>query len=374
MSPSTLSYFTVSRVTPPANGNTGSPLFASYQAIISGAQLVCTTQHQKLRLLGKGGQGMVYFSERKGSDNFKLPVALKVFTPAPYRDDDHYREEMGRIAAVASRVALIQHDNLVNIQNFVEQDGIRLMEMECVNGFDLRKLLTWEMLDATRAQVTAERWEYVDRVIISAGRARPRLKPGMAIQVLRGCLAGLGALHREAIIHGDVKPSNIMLKRTGSVKIIDIGSATALGGASTRPMWSPVYSAPEILQGAPNSCEADLASLGYVLVEMLAGQSPFEGIGTYNELLEAKNRLEQQLPRLLPEEVSCNELLLYLCRRLVAADPARRFASAEAADLERQGAADFHHQLVKNDLSSAYETDFRTWLEPLHDGPESIQV
>jgi len=74
------------------------------------------------------------------------------------------------------------------------------------------------------------------------------------------------------------------------------------------------------------------------------------------------------LPDMLPPDVSCNELLLNLCRRLVAADPARRFPNAQAADLDRQGAADFHRQLVKGDLASEYENDIRVWLEQLGEG------
>ena len=54
---------------------------------------------------------------------------------------------------------------------------------------------------------------------------QPRVKPGIAIAIVRDCLAALAALHREGIVHGDLKPSNIMLKRTGNAKIVDIGSA-----------------------------------------------------------------------------------------------------------------------------------------------------
>jgi serine/threonine-protein kinase len=98
---------------------------------------------------------------------------------------------------------------------------------------------------------------------------------------------------------------------------------------------------------------------------MLAGQCPFEGLTTYDELLAAKQRLHERLPELLPKEVSGNELLLNLCQRLTSPDPARRFPSAEAADLDRKGAADFHRQLVKGDLASEYENDIRVWLESL---------
>jgi serine/threonine-protein kinase len=353
---------------PPPDGpgrQAGDELLARYQAICRADWLSWDARHRKLRRLGKGGQGVVYLSERQGSDGFTLPVALKIFSPEHYGDARAYEEDMGRIAGIAGRVALIQHDNLLDVHNFVSQDGVRIMEMEWVDGFDLRELLTPFALDRTRARLGPERWAYVNNVIITAGPMQPRFKPGVAIQVLRECLAGLSALNREGIVHGDLKPSNVMLKRTGNAKVIDIGSAIDLGKPSARRMWSPAYAAPEVLQGGAATPRSDLASLGYVLVEMLAGLCPFAGLNTRAELLEAKGRLDQRLPDLLPKEVSGNELLLSLCRRLVAADPERRFASAEAADLGRKGAADFHRQLVKGDLASEYENDIRHWLQRL---------
>ena len=200
-------------------------LLSRYQAVADATTLHWNARYRKLRLLGAGGQGAVYLSERQGTDRFTLPVALKIFSPEPYRDAEAYEEDMGRVAQVAARVALIQHDNLLDIHDFIAQDGIRVMEMEWLDGYDLRRLLTPEMLERTRERVSPERWEYVNNVILTAGPAQPRLKPGVAIQVLRECLAALAALHREGIVHGDLKPSNIMLKRTGNAKLIDIGSA-----------------------------------------------------------------------------------------------------------------------------------------------------
>ena len=100
-------------------------------------------------------------------------------------------------------------------------------------------------------------------------------------------------------------------------------------------------------------------------IEILSGAPPFANLTTYRELLEAKFTLVQRLPRILPEEVVVNELLMNFCRGLVAPDPMRRFPSAEAADLVKEGAASFHRQLVKGDLASEYENEIRLWLEEL---------
>jgi serine/threonine protein kinase len=340
-------------------------LLVRYRGILNAPSLDWTRRYLMLRSLGSGGQGVVFLGERQGADHFRLPVALKIFSPESYRDAEAYEDDMARIAQVAARVALIQHDNLIDIHDFIEQDGLRVMEMEWIDGYNLREVLTQRMLDWTRERVDSRHWKYVNNVILTQGPVQPRMKPGVAIQVLRECLAGLAALHREGIVHGDLKPSNIMLKRTGDTKVIDIGSAIDRNAAAARRMWSPVYAAPEVLDGAENSPQADLASLGYVLIEMLSGRPAFEGLTTYKELIAAKADLDQRLPNMLPPDVSCNDLLLHLCRRLVAADPTRRFPSAQAADLDRKGAADFHRQLVKGDLASEYENDIRVWLEQL---------
>jgi eukaryotic-like serine/threonine-protein kinase len=365
----TISDFIPTPAAPVAVGRLGQDseeLVSQYLDLQSSDCVMWAAEYRKIRLLGKGGQGVVYLSERQGTDLFRLPVALKIFSPENYRDASSYLEDMSRVAEICSRVALIQHDNLLDLHNFIEQGGIRIMVMEWVDGYDLRDLLTHEVYEQTRTRLSPQRWQHVNEVILTDGPVHPRFKPGVAIQILRECLAGLAALHRDGIVHGDLKPANIMVKRTGNAKIIDIGSAMDLGQALRRRMWSPAYAAPEILQGGHNTPQSDLASLGYVLIEMLAGQCPFEGLTDYRSLLEAKTKLDKSLKALLPAEVSCNEMLLHLCQKLIAPDPARRFRDAQAADLDRKGAADFHRQLVKGDLASEYENDLRIWLEELN--------
>jgi eukaryotic-like serine/threonine-protein kinase len=338
-----------------------------YRSILDQPLLDWTERHFLIRKIGAGGQGVVFLGERRGADGFRLPVALKVFSPERYEDDPAYEEAMGRMSRVASRVAQIQQDNLLDVQNFIARDGIRVMEMEWIDGYDLRRLLTPGILSRARERVGPARWAYLNDVIVTAGAVHPRLKPGIAIAVLRDCLAALSALHREGIVHGDVKPSNIMLKRTGNAKLVDIGAAFQVDDAPEHTTCTPSYAAPEVLGGADGSARSDLASLGYTLVEMLSGAPPFAGLNRLDELKRAKWEILDRLPETLPEEVARNELLMGLITGLIAPDPDQRFPDAQAADLVELGAASFQRQLVKGDLASEYDNEIRVWLEELDD-------
>lgn len=342
-------------------------LVERYESILAGKRLNWTSHHSLIKLLGAGGQGVVYLTERRGADNFTLPLAVKIFSPERYEDARGYDEAMGRIARVSARVAQIQQDNLLDVHNFVDRDRIRIMVMEWVDGYDLRRLLVPQMLGRVQNRVSVRRWEYINRVIVTAGPAQPRIKAGVAVAIVRDCLAALAALHREDIVHGDIKPSNIMLKRTGNAKIVDIGSAFDISSPPSQRTCTPTYAAPEVLEGNDTSPRSDLASVGYVLIELLAGQPVFGGLKSYKELLAAKRSLPQRLHELLPQEVTCNDLLMSFCRGLIAPDPMRRFPTAEDANLRKEGAAAFHRQLVMSDMASEYENEIRLWLEELNE-------
>ena len=77
------------------------------------------------------------------------PVAIKIFSPDRYDDERAYDDAMQRIADVAAHVAQIQHDNLLDVQNFVDRNRIRMMVMEWVDGYDLEKLLVPERSGAS---------------------------------------------------------------------------------------------------------------------------------------------------------------------------------------------------------------------------------
>ncbi len=336
-----------------------------FDRMLSQDEIRWEVAYRLVKKLGSGGQGVVFLAHRTGAFEVVFRLALKFFRPTGYPDAESYRLDMSRLARLAMQLAQIQQDHLLDVYNVIEYRGIQTLVMEWVDGYDLRFLLTPGALARVRASVDEDKWEYVNDVIVTGVGSQVRLKPGVAIAILRDCLTGLGALHRERLVHADLKPANIMVKRTGNCKLVDFGSAFALQELPARPTWTPRYAAVEVLEGDTHSPVSDLASLGYVLFEMLSGQFPFTEATDGIELVEAKRELAQRLPERLPPDVARNDMLLDLLRRLIAPDPADRFVSAEEADLSEQGAAEFQRQLVKGDLASEYENDIRMWLREL---------
>lgn len=147
-----------------------------YLEILNAKRFPWTLHMRFGKLLGRGGQGVVYLTKRCGADGFTVPVAIKVFSPERYKDTRGYDDAMMRMARVASSVATIQHDNLIYVHDFVDRNRIRMMIMEWVDGFDLHRLLTNQMLVKVKDRVSSRRCEYINRVIVTAGPVHSTLR------------------------------------------------------------------------------------------------------------------------------------------------------------------------------------------------------
>ena len=151
----------------------------------------------------------------------------------------------------AQIVGQLSHPAIVNLFDVgVEETGIAYLVMEYVNGRTLLQVLSESPIPWPRACSWAA-----------------------------DLATALGRAHSAGIIHGDVKPANIMITEEGEVKLSDFGIArfaTQVSG-SGRIMGTPAYLAPEQIMGEPHSTRSDLFSLGIVLYQMLTGVPPFDG-------------------------------------------------------------------------------------------------
>ncbi len=351
----------------------GGSLTSRYESLQQAGAVHWTAQYRFLERLGAGSQSVVMLADRLGSLDVSLRVALKLLSPLPYPNTDSYLSEMAQTAQVAMIIAEIQEDHLLDVHNFIESGGIQIMVLEWVDGFDLNYLMDAERLQAVAAASPRRRWAHINDVVVTAGATQARLKPGVGLHILRECLAGLAALHQRNIVHGDIKPSNIMLKRTASTKVIDYGSAFEISRPRVMPAWTPRYAAPEVIASGNFELNSDLASLGYVFLELISGRTPFESTKSLAELLEVKNSLHDRVEEFLPRDVGRDTGLVELVRGMIHPDGAERFSSPAAADLSPNGAAAAHKRLVLSDLSSEYENDIREWLQfvpsPVHVPP-----
>lgn len=334
-----------------------------YDSLVDSASVGWKMDYELIRAIGQGGQGIVYLVDRYGAYNTRFRLALKFFSPRVYRTVADYHADMSRLARVAVRLTKLQHDNLLDVHNVVSTQGIDVQTMEWIDGVDLRRLLGLDALESIRGRVSSARWDELNDVVATPAGGQLRFKPGVAIAIARRCLAGLGALHGADIIHGDVKPANVMIKRTGSLKLIDLGSAFSTNEPPRRQAWTPRYAAVEVMNGKPPGPRSDLASLGYVLVEMLTGELPFANARNHDDLIEQKLALPNRLKEVLPPDGDAS--LRQFVRKLIDPDPNKRFQSAEEAEMSDEGAVAFLRQLVKGDLDSEYENELRNWLVDL---------
>ena len=199
------------------------------------------------QLLGEGAMGLVYRAVREpGGDT----VALKVLKRALSRDTI-YRQRFLREAEVAKQV---EDKHLVPVVEAGEDDGVHYLAMQYVDGGSLD-----DRIEGSGPLALAE-----------------------ALRVAAEVAAGLDALHREGLVHRDVKPSNIMLDREGRAALTDFGLARGPAfTVLTKPgqvMGTLDYIAPELISGSVATPASDVYALGCVAYECLTGQAPFAGL------------------------------------------------------------------------------------------------
>jgi len=254
------------------------------------------------RRLGAGGMGQVY-----GADDptLKRFVALK----RAVTKSQSALANPKRFLKEAQRASALNHPNIGAMYDVVEQGGELWLVMEYIEGETLRH----------RLKTPISRDEF--------------------FAIATQCCEGLQAAHEKGIIHGDIKPENIMLTPDRRVKILDFGVARrawrAVPDEATRSIetmavsgGTPAYMAPEVLLQKPDDGRSDLFSLGLVFYEMLGGEQPFHS----DSLATTVARIVHEEP---PELKNVPEPLTGIIMRMLAKNPGDRYASAEAvlADL-----------------------------------------
>jgi serine/threonine protein kinase/regulation of enolase protein 1 (concanavalin A-like superfamily) len=253
--------------------------------------------YRVLRLLGKGGMGLVFLAE---DSLLARPVALKVIRPEIA--DAHGIAQ--RFTREARATAAIKHDHIVTIYQVGQENGVLFLAMELLTGLSLAQRLD-------RGQI-------------------PSVE--LVLRIGREIAAGLSAAHRHGLIHRDIKPANVWLEApSGRVKILDFGMARSVHEdleitRSGAVMGTPAYMAPEQARGEPVGAASDLFSLGCVIYRLCTCRLPFEG----DSVMAVLTALSTSTPR-RPRDWR-NELppaLDELVSRLLAKDPADRPESAE---------------------------------------------
>ena len=211
-----------------------------------------------LRRLGHGGMAEVLLCRSLGASGFERLVAIKRPLPA-FADDG----ELQRLLIAEARVgARIQHRNLVAVHGLGLHDGTYYVVMDHVDGADLDTL-----------------------------RRRHAAPPALAVHLVAEVLLGLHHLHTLTddagrplgLVHRDVSPSNVLVSRSGEVKLADYGiaKATYLAGDTQANVrrGKYAYMSPEQVAGEPLDARSDEFGVGVMLVELLTGRRPYEGDG-----------------------------------------------------------------------------------------------
>ncbi|MGE1155495.1 serine/threonine-protein kinase [Pseudomonas kitaguniensis] len=234
------------------------------------------------RLLGAGGMGAVYRARDLLIEQFGEPdpyIALKVLS-------EEFSESPDASALLYSEFALtrhLRHDNVLRLHSFEVDTGCKraFITMELMRGLTLDKLLCERPLGLP--------WHELREIVLPL-------------------LDALAYTHARGVVHGDMKPSNVMVSEEG-VRLFDFGLSQAQEGVldglprlsrDRFNAWTPGYAAPELLEAQPLAPSADIYGVACVIYELAGGKHPFRRLPSTqarDEHLERKLRAPKHLPK-----------------------------------------------------------------------------
>lgn len=252
-------------------------------------------------LIGTGGMGAVF---RARDESLLRFVALKVI-----RSRNQAQALRDRLIFEARAQARVNHPNIVHIYYVGLHNDWPFFAMELVEGDPLSKI----------------------------ARTR-RLKFGEVVGVAGQTVAALGHSARRGVIHGDVKPANIMIEHNRNVKLSDFGLAgnqdpEAGAGVNNRFAGTLNYMAPEVAAGQPADELSDIFSLGVMLYELTFERLPQQPTtGSVQEQLAERQKLKLSFPDKWPEDRP--EAWHGFLERMLEVDRTKRFGSYEELESE----------------------------------------
>jgi len=247
-------------------------------------------RYEIIRKLGQGSTGTVYL----GRDPFiKRYVAIKMSYPAYDRTRDRFFVE----AQAAGR---LNHPYIVAVYDVGVYERFCYMTMEYIEGSTLKKFCHKHSL----------------------------LPLKRAVEIIVGVCIALDYAHKQGVVHKDIKPSNIMLDKTGAIKVADFGiSQMTEQTVELGILGTPSYMSPEQLKDQVVGCESDVFSLGCVLYEVLTGEKAFSGDNDFSIMYKITN---EEPVSVLSIRLDLPEIFGDITNKALAKDPKERYQSCMA--------------------------------------------
>ena len=240
-----------------------------------------------LQLLGAGGMGGVY---RARDEGLNREVAIKVMLKS-LGDDPQFVETFPREAQAAAR---LNHRHIAQIYSFGQEKGQPYIAMELVSGGSLDKMMA----------------------------EQGPLDPTVVIHVGAQIAEGLSMAADAGMVHGDVKPENILFDTDKNAKLVDFGLSAMQSGPGNEVWGTPYYIAPEKVRRQKSDYRSDIYSLGGTLYHAITGVPPFEGVdatAVVKARFEGPPKPMSEIRDGIPKEVEA------IIARMLEVEPQTRF-------------------------------------------------
>jgi len=268
-----------------------------------------SARYEVVRSLGRGGMADIWLARRVSADGFSREVALKCVMPY-LASDEGVRRMLIDEAKLAGR---LRHPNIAEAHDLERIEDRYYLVLDYVDGVSVR-----EVLEVARERDPSPSEGFCCHVAASVADA---------LDYAHGLVDGNG--RPLGIVHRDVKAANVMVARSGVVKLLDFGVAYSRLEGRQRTRTGQVkgtweYFSPEQARGEASALDgrSDLFGLGILLVELLTGKRPFEA---ENELLTLGKIGACDALEVDAAIQGMSEGLRDVCRRALAKDPSDRF-------------------------------------------------